>query len=117
MIKICRIKILKRIKIEFILLNIQKERDILSSSKSILLAENEDLKNSLSSLRVEMKNERNKGSIAFKMFLEEISSLLTDHVNKVDATEDEIKDKINWLISSRQKVTFLNNSIIQFKKK
>ena len=53
-----------------------------------------------------MKNERNKGNSAFKTFLEEISSLLTDHVNKVDATEDEIKDKISWLISSRQKVTF-----------
>ena len=106
MIKICRIKILKRIKIELIFLNLQKERDILSSSKSILLAENEDLKNSLSSLRGEMKNERNKGNSAFKTFLEEISSLLTDHVNKVDATEDEIKDKISWLISSRQKVTF-----------
>jgi hypothetical protein len=56
-----------------------------------------------------MKNEINKASITFRMFLEEISSLLTDHVIKVDATEEEIKDKICLLMNSskeRQKVNF-----------
>lgn len=49
----------------------------------------------------------NKVNITFKMFLEEISSLLSDHLVKVDASEEEIKDKICLLMASskdRQKV-------------
>ena len=46
---------------------VQKERDILSSKQSTLLAEIEELKNSLSSLKVEMKNEINKGNFDLGM--------------------------------------------------
>ena len=50
------------------------------------------------------------------MFLEEISGLLSDHVVKVDASEEEIKEKICLLMASskdRQKVT--QKSSIKFK--
>ena len=52
------------------------------------------------SIKAEMKLEVNKGSIAFNLFLEEVSSLLSDYDYKVEASEYGIKESICKLMHS-----------------